>query len=219
MTIALTLTGVGVVNDYPELVSRVGEWMNRDDLEDQIPDFVSLFEARFNRLVRAREVTTLWAVTDGVYSLPSDFRRLRKLAVDGSPDTQLVQVSPEDAVKLYGGATGTPAAYSVEGDADGARTLYLYPVGSASLRVTYFSKLPNLSVAAPTNWLMDDHNDIYLWGTLYQAATYIRDPDAIQVTGDYLERAIAELNTMLRNDKWGTPLAPRCAVQVSGARC
>lgn len=205
--------------DYSGLVSEVANWLNRDDLTGDIPSFIEKFEDRFNRLVRAREVTTLWAVTDGVYALPSDFRRLRKLAVDGSPDTQLVQVSPEDAVKLYGGATGTPAAYSIEGDADGVQTLYLHPVGTESLRVTYYSKLPALTALAPTNWLSDDHGDIYLSGALFYAASYIDDPDQAAKFGAYVDQAIAELNTALRNDKWGTPLAPRGPVQVRGARC
>lgn len=205
--------------DYAGIVQGVSDWLNREDLAGQIPGFVALFEDRFNRLVRAREVTTLWAVTDGVHTLPSDFRRLRKLAVDGSPDTQLVQVSPEDAVKLYGGATGTPAAYSVEGDADGAQSLYLWPVGSASLRVTYYSRLPALTPSVTTNWLSVDHGDLYLSGALFYAASYIDDPDQAAKFGAYVDGAIAELNTALRNDKWGTPLAPRGPVQVAGARC
>lgn len=205
--------------DYAALVQGVEDWLDRDDLTSQIPGFIALFEDRFNRLVRSREVTTLWAVTDGVYALPSDFRRLRKLAVDGSPDTQLVQVSPNDAVKLFGGNTGTPAAYSIEGDAEGDQTLYLHPVGTASLRVTYYSKLPALTSSATTNWLSNDHGDLYLSGTLLYAANFIDDPDQAAKFGAYVDGAIAELNTALRNDKWGTPLVPRGPMQVAGARC
>ena len=205
--------------DYAGLVQQVSDWLDRDDLGSQIPGFIALFEARFDRLVRSREVTTLWAVTSGTYTLPSDFRRLRKLAVDGSPDRTLTQVSPDDAVKLFGGQSGTPTAYSIEGDTSGVQTIYLYPSGDASLRVSYFSKLPALTSSASTNWLSNDHGDLYLAGTLLYAASYIDDPDQAAKFTAYTDQAIEDLNTALRNDKWGTPLAPRGPMQVRGARC
>lgn len=205
--------------DYSGLVAAVGDWLNRDDLTSEIPGFIALFEARFNRLVRSREVSTIWAVTDGAYTLPSDFKRLRKACITGNPAQQLVQVTPDEAVRLYGGVSGTPVCYSIEGDADAAQTMYFHPSGDASVSVTYFSKLPALTSTATSNWLIEDNEDLYLSGALFYAANYIDDPDQAAKFGAYVDQAIAELNTAQRNDKWGTPLAPRGPVQVRGARC
>jgi hypothetical protein len=38
---------------YAELVSEMGDWLNRTDLTAKIPTFVRLFEARMNRRLRS----------------------------------------------------------------------------------------------------------------------------------------------------------------------
>ena len=40
------------VNTYAGLVTTIGGWLNRDDLETKIPDFITLLEARLNRILR-----------------------------------------------------------------------------------------------------------------------------------------------------------------------
>lgn len=205
--------------DYAALIQKISDWLNRDDLADEIPGFIALFEERFNRIVRSREVTTLWAVTAGSYALPGDFRRLRKACLNASPNQQLVQVAPDEAVRLFGGIAGTPQAYSIEGDEDGVPTLYLYPAGDASLRVTYFSKLPALSITNTSNWLIEDNSDLYLAGALFYATSFIDDPDQSAKFDAYVTAALDELTTALRNDKWSGPLAPLGPAQVRGARC
>lgn len=207
----------GSIASYSDLVAKVAKWLDRDDLTPQIPDFLALLEARINRLLRTvnQEKRATWAVASSIFPLPDDFRQMRSLGVLGTPNRPLDQISPVDTAGKFPG--GPPSAYWVEG-----RTLIIVPGISdpISLTALYYTRLPALTADAPTNWLLDEHPDIYLWGTLQQAATYIRDPDAIETCKAYLDDAIAELQRESRLDRWGNgPITAPSPRQVRGARC
>lgn len=219
MGISLAFIEPGTIGTYADLVSKVASWLDRDDLTDRIPDFIALLEARLNRLLRSvnQERKDLWVIGTEEYNLPSDFRKLRKIHIEGQPDRPLVEMSPTSIAAQFSGESGTPRAYWQEG-----RVLSLAPPPSTDtlFRATYFCRIPPLTVDEPMNWLMSEHCDIYLWGTLHQAATYIRDEVAIDFCKGYLDDAIAELKLESRTDRWGGgPLVPNGPVQVRGGRC
>jgi hypothetical protein len=219
MTVSLSVIEPGTIGDYQDLVSKVGDWLDRDDLDSQIPDFVALVEARLNRVLRAvnSEVSALWAVSDELYSLPSDFRKLRKLHIEGSPDRPLVEMSPVAIPTMFSGDTGTPRAYYIEG-----RQLGLAPPPDQSytLRASYFQRIPPLTSAVPSNWVLSEHPDIYVWGTLMHAAYFIRDADAVDACSALFDQAIAELQRESRLDRWGAgPLVPNGPSQTRGGKC
>lgn len=219
MTVSLSFIDPGTIGDYSDLEEKIAAWLDRDDLTPRIPDFIALLESRLNRLLRTvnQETKTIWVISDEAYALPADFRKLRKIHIEGSPDRPLAEVSPTAVPARYNGEAGTPQAYWVEG-----RVLSLAPPPNeaTTFRVTYYLRIPPLTISAPVNWLLTEHPDIYLWGGLHQAATYIRDADAIALTKQYLDDAIAELQRESRLDSWGGgPLVPMAVRQVRGGRC
>lgn len=219
MAVSLSIIEPGTIGDYADLVSKVGQWLDRDDLDDRIPDFVALVEARLNRVLRSvnSEVSALWAVTDEFYPLPSDFRKLRNLYIDGSPDQPLVEMSPVAIPTMFSGSSGTPRAFYIEG-----RQLGFAPPPDQpyTLRASYFQRIPPLTSALPSNWVLTEHPDIYVWGALMHAAYYIRDPDAVSACESMFDQAIAELQRESRLDRWGVgPLVPNGPVQTRGGRC
>jgi len=46
------------ITNYTELKAGVADWLNREDLTAQIPDFITFAEARLNRTLRVREMLT-----------------------------------------------------------------------------------------------------------------------------------------------------------------
>lgn len=216
MAISLDVIAPGTIGTYDDLVVMVGNWLDRGDLTDRIPEFVALLEARLNRLLRTSLQDTLatWAVNSGEYALPDDFRKLRWLAnVDQSP---LAEVPPSQ-LQQWANA-GRASVYAIVN-----RSLLVSPEPTSdnpiTLSASYYRRIPPLGSAQPTNWLLDECPDIYVWGALHQAATYIRDPEAIDTCKAYLDEAIAELQAASRKDAWGGPIAPTSARQVRGARC
>lgn len=218
--VALSVIIAGTIGSYSDLVSKVALYLDRDDLDDRIPDFVALLEARMNRVLRSvnQEKIDTWTFSGQSMVAPGDFRKLRKAFIQGSPDNPLKEVSPQSAAFEYSGEAGTPRAYYLEG-----RTISLVPPPTAattSLSVTYWTRIDPLTSDNDSNWLLEEHPDIYLYGTLLEAAVYIRDTDAIGLCSDKLDQSIAELQQSSRNDRYGGgPLAPRVTTQVRGAPC
>lgn len=215
--VALSVIIAGTIGTYGDLRDKVALYLDRDDLVDRIPDFVALLEARINRLIRSvnQETRVVWAVSDESYNLPSDFRKLRKIAIEDSPDRPLREISPQSAASQFSGSTGTPQAYYIEG-----RTITFAPppASATNFAVTYWTRIEPLTSDNDTNWLLEEHADIYLFGTLLEAAVFIRDTDAIALCSNKLDQAIAELQMMTRTDRWGAgPLVPNGPVQVRGA--
>ena len=86
---------------------------------------------------------------------------------------------------------GTPKFYTIVG-----QELEVLPVpDSATLtgEVTYYSKIPNLTDANPTNWLMNSSPDIYLYGTLLQSAPYLVDDSRIAVWSSLYQKLVKDL--------------------------
>lgn len=217
--VALSVIFAGTIGTYADLREKIELYLDRDDLADRIPDFIALLEARVNRVIRSvnQETRVTWVTGDESYSLPEDFRKLRKIYIEGSPDRPLREISPQAAAQQFSGATGTPQAYYIEG-----RTITFAPPPSISTTygVTYWTRIEPLSADNDNNWLLEEHADIYLYGTLLEAAVYIRDADAVALCSEKLDAALGELQQMSRSDRWGAgPLAPNIIRQTRGASC
>ena len=163
------------------------------------------------------ETRTTFTTGDASYDLPEGFRSLRKIFVDGSPQTPLKAISPANVAWQYNGEAGIPQAYFIEN-----RTLTFRPVPASdtTFAMTYLTRLVPLTSENDSNWLLEEHPDIYLTGTLLEAAIYIRDEDAISFLAPSLDSKIASLQRESRLDRWGSgPLVPNGAVQTRGGLC
>lgn len=218
MTISLEVIEPGLIGNYSDLVTKVADWMDRDDLADKVPDFIALLEARLNRLLRTvmQETQATWAVTSGTYDLPTDFRSIRWISYASQPNSRLSEVAPAQLENWP--VSGTPTVFAISG-----RSLVVKPAPTVdaplALTAAYYRRIPPLGSFQPTNWLLDEHPDIYVWGALHQGAIYIRDPEAENACANLLDQAIAELKQASVMDQYGGPLSPRTTWQVNGARC
>jgi hypothetical protein len=57
----------------------------------------------------------------------------------------------------------------------------------------YYAKLSKLSTSNTTNWLLTKAPDVYLYGSLLQAAPYLQDDARIQVWAGLYKTGIEEL--------------------------
>ena len=70
------------LSNYTELQAAVASWLNRNDLDSAIPDFVALCEADLNKRLRSpknENIDTAFAVTARRTNLPSDFAEMRQV--------------------------------------------------------------------------------------------------------------------------------------------
>jgi len=191
---------------YTELVTELEAYLKRSDYTPRIPTFVSLTEARLNRLLDDPEMEVRATATGtGQYTtLPSDFKRM--VGVSTGNNYELQQVSGSQISSMDQTNAGVPRKYAI---ADGSITFS--PINSAAaISMLYVRRLPPLTAAAPTNWLLTMAPDLYLYGCLLQAHLYGWYDERIPLFKAAYDEAIAEMKNDGDTRRWGSaPLRPR----------
>jgi hypothetical protein len=185
------------LSTYAELKTSIGDWLNRSDLTNAIPDFISLAEAQVERTLRTRQmIVRANASFDAQYgAVPADFLETKSLKLTSTnPQTPLEFLSIDaldNKASEYTGS-GKPRFFGVVG---GQFRLVPLPDATYTTELTYYAKLTKLSNSVTTNWLLTSSPDIYLYGALLQAAPYLQDDARIQVWSSLYDRAMSELQT------------------------
>jgi hypothetical protein len=188
------------IASYDELVDELALWLNRADLTARIPTFIRLFEARMNRILRNPDMVctaTQDTVADtDTYALPSNFRELETVYLNTDPKCVLQGMTQAVLRNTYTGSTsGQPVAYAVVGE-----SLILAPTPDAAytMVISGFETLTALNSGNQTNWLLDDHPDLYLFGSLARAEAYLKDDERVGVwkgaEDEILGEALREAN-------------------------
>ena len=182
---------------YAELKTSIGDWLNRSDLTSVIPDFISLAEAQVERTLRTRQmIVRANASFDAQYgAVPADFLETKSLKLTSTnPQTPLefLSIDALDQKAAEYTASGKPRFFGVVG---GQLRIVPTPDSTYTTELTYYAKLSKLSTSNTSNWLLSSSPDIYLYGSLLQAAPYLQDDARIQTWATLYERALNDLQT------------------------
>jgi len=181
------------ITTYTNLQSSVADWLLRDDLTAVIPSFISLAEANLNRDARHwRMEDRSTATLDSQYSaVPADFLEPIRLSITSGTTSELQIVSQPDMVDLRArsaNTSGVPRYYAMTA---GEIEVVPSPSGSHTLEMTYFARLPALSDTNADNWLLTYYPDAYLYGTLLQAAPYLKDDERVGLWKSLYDGAVS----------------------------
>ena len=179
------------ISNYSELKSAIADWLDRTDLTDSIPDFITLAETRHRRDFKIRRmetrVTANTIVDSEYYTLPDYFVAMRNIQLNTNPKTSLEYLTPEQMDRIHAGSTkGKPKAYSIIGNNIQLRPL---PDSVYQIEMLYFKYFTPLSDSNTTNDMLTYHPDAYLYGALVEAEPYLQNDKRIQVWAGYYERA------------------------------
>ena len=200
------------ITTYSELQTAIANWLDRSDLTDRIPEFISLAEARFIRKLNhwrmeGRSTANTVAGTRTL-ALPSDYIAARNFKINTSTVDVLEYMPPS---VLYEGSSsqGTPKYYTIQGS-----QLVLEPIPDSvyqvELNYTAFSKLSDSNT---TNWLLTYFPDAYLYGSLVQGSAYMINDERVPMWKAALDEVIKEIQKEDRAARWnGTPLTIRVEV-------
>ncbi len=162
------------IGTYAELQTAVGNWLARADLAaGRLQEFIALFEAVANRRLRVRQMETSTTLTpsSGSATLPTDYLAWRRVTWAGDTRQELEYVHPSYLQALHPATeAGIPQLFTIEGS-----TLKVRPTSGTDLEFDYFQKIAALSDSATTNWLLTAHPDLYLFGSLTEAAAFTLD--------------------------------------------
>ena len=192
------------IANYTELQTAVANWLDRDDLAARIPEFISLCEARFNRTLRLRAMETLDTTVSTVggtstIALPTGYVQMRDFHLTTSPLTQLQYLSPEMMVRLNSGSqSGKPLTYTIIAD-----TIRLGPTPDSAYTTSmlYYKTFDALSGIAPTNWVITNAPDVYLYGTLLEAEPFLMNDARTQLWAQALKESINTLQEQDNKDR------------------
>jgi hypothetical protein len=196
------------ITSYSTLKTEAGAYYgNRSDLTAKWGGFIQLCEAEMNRILRVNPqhgVSTLTAASS-VLTMASDAAKPRTIrqTETNKPKILWTDIATIENYLSEISETGNPEwAAEIDG------TIYLAPAPSdgVTFRVTYLKKVPALSDSATTNWMLLRHPDIYLFGTLAQAAVYDHDDQARANYEQKFQLGLASVLKSEREDKWGERL-------------
>tara|TARA_R100001510_G_scaffold7696_2_gene5973 strand:+ start:1252 stop:1878 length:627 start_codon:yes stop_codon:yes gene_type:complete len=188
---------------YSELKTAIANWLDRSDLDDRIPEFIQLAEARHRRDFKIRRmetrVTANTIADTEYYSLPDNFVAMRNIQLNTDPKTALEYLTPEQMDRVRAGSkTGKPKAYSIIGNNFQLRPI---PDGIYEIEMLYFKYFTALSDSNTTNDMLTFHPDLYLYGSLVEAEPYLHNDKRIQVWAGYYDRAKQDLITTNERDR------------------
>lgn len=190
---------------YSDMVSAVGDWLDRGDLAARIPDFLRLTEARLNRLLDDpdMEVSTTLTAAGDYTALPADFGEMVSISSGYGP---LSAVGPVEFAGFDHTVTGDPRVYSIVD-----QTIAFAPANAtASIALVYRRTIPALTAGNTSNWLLVRAPDIYLYGALVQASAFLAEDDRVGLWKAAFDEAIQELRIDSQRRKWGAgPIGPR----------
>lgn len=193
------------LDTYANLQASIANFLNRADLTTTIPDFITLAESQINRRllldgpVRRMMVRADATITTEFAAVPTDFMGVKDIYLTETYVQQLKFLLPDQLLAKKTGQytlTGCPLCFSVVG---GEFQFYPAPNTTNSppdsfpAELTYWAKIPSLSDTVTTNWLLDNHPDCYLYGSLLQSAPYLRDDARIQVWGNAFETILSDI--------------------------
>lgn len=195
MSIIAQPIGTNSSRDYVWLQASVAGWLHRTDLTSVIPDFVMLAEKRINGMLeaRAQDLVAILTTTSGdaTVDLPRDLNSIHSLSLPVYGDVDFLDV--QTFSRLYANqGSGVPRSYTIVGS-----TLKIGPTPDDvySLECVYRAGVPALADNAGTNWLIEQHAEIYLAATMCEALIYIGNAEKLATWEGKYAAAVAALNS------------------------
>lgn len=207
------------LNSYSALQASIANFLARGDLGAEIPDFIALTEADFNRRLRIRAMETTntsFTVDSETESLPTGFLQLRSIYINGTNKIPLQFITPYQQHHTQGGSQGgEPRAYSIEA---GNFRFSPSPNSSYTATINYYKAIDALSNSNTTNHILTNHPDIYLYGSLYFASTFLRgmDPNTVAQFKAQYDASLAQCEAADEKDKYNaSPLRIRSDINTN----
>jgi hypothetical protein len=234
MAIAISLT-IGSYDTYDTLTAAVPDYLDAQIDANQVPGWVGLVEAEINRRlalnpVRPQITRQSFSMASEYETLPDDFMKEIALDFTDSEDVRKSLRFVDWTGLADDSANPIPECWLYESDAPDYTAipevgaviegeLRLFPVPDATYTGTllYYARLDPLSDANQQNWFIRDHSDVYLYGMLFHANTFLPDKETAQQWFDLFDSRLNQVlsaypksvtRRQLRSDVY--QLAGRC---------
>lgn len=211
------------LSNYTELQSSVANWLNRSDLTTEITgDFIVLTEKDFNSKLRIRKMVesdSSFLINAETVALPSGFLQVRDLFIlSGGTKYALRYMTPPQMDEIRGSSsTGMPSVYTILGD---KFRFASKPDSTYTATINFYKTFDPLSDSNTSNYILTNHPQIYLYGSLYHAAQFLGgvEPQKVQAWQQNYVTALERVERNDREDQYsGSPLQIRSDTSVEAA--
>jgi hypothetical protein len=196
------------LSTYTELKASIANWLVRADLTAVIPDFITLCEADLRKglLTKGTRVIStvpLLLANLGTDPLPTGVKTLEDLALDVSGSDGRIEITTPARLFYYRtlfGTSGIPRYAAVVGD-----NIMTAPIPDRdySANAVYSAELTPLSASVASNWLLTNHSDVYLYGSLIHSAPFLKDDARLDVWGKMYSTALDRLELAKARAEFG----------------
>ncbi|RVI91822.1 hypothetical protein [Sinorhizobium meliloti] len=187
------------ISTYSQLQAAISDWMARSDVSGSAADFITLGEARLNRLLDVVATTT--TLTGVVGSRQIDVSSLSivepvSLYITDGNEEFLISLQPLGSF-AWDTQSGLPTQAAFEGN----YIKFERECDQAySFRFTYQGRFA-LSDAAPTNEFLTNNPDLYLAASIVWGAAYIKDLPAAAMWKQMLDEFTLEVRSTIAQKK------------------
>ena len=192
------------IGTFAQLKTATANWLDRSDLTDRIPEFIALAEARFNRVLRIRDMETVSTAISTVagtreYDLPTRFVQMKEFHLTTDPITPLAYITPEMMSRMQAGSSKSkPQVFTII--ADKVR-LGPNPDAVYTTSMLYYQAFAALSDSATTNDMLTNNPDVYLYGTLLEAEPFIMNDERVPLWLAAFEKAVSDIQNQDNKDR------------------
>ena len=166
-------------------------WLKRSGLDDRIPEFISLGEARIGREVKCKQMEQRVSTDAAIYvSVPSDFVSMRGVRIQGSTVGWLDYMTPEEFFARTPSSGGSESnRYTIFGDE------LIFPIApSGDVELWYYKRLTAL--ASATNTLFTSNPDLYLYAAMSVAQPFLQKDGKIALWNDLYMQVRDSINAV-----------------------
>lgn len=175
--------------DYGSLKGTVLDWIARQDISDSVFEgFTTIVEQTIAAELRCYDlegtyVDEIESPEDSGFcsiTLPADFREARVVSVGDKP---LMYIEPQRFLSNeYNGGFTIVAG----------KMLFGRSAGSGKVSVIYYKRVPHINLENLTNAIIEKYPNVYLFGCLREAYSYISDNDKASLYDTRFTRALEE---------------------------
>lgn len=162
------------VRNLADLIVDAGEYASRNDIGGLWPLFIRLAEAKLNDEMRVGDMmaTVIVAMVDGVGVLPDDF-------------LEAYEYTAPDEMEFRD--------FAVVGN-----ELQLAVPWTGDVTLLYYAKIPGLTYANPTNWLLMKDYNIYLYALVAEICIWAKDFETAKLAA---EQKSTRIQALMTNDE------------------
>lgn len=213
---------IGALDSYTKLKVRITDETDGRADDTALDSFILSAEAEIRRFLAdspVRPMRTRSSLTVATEYVTCPTGMVRPISVEvtlaDSTKRRVPFVSPErlSQAQVEASSLEYPVMFTREGE-----ELRFWPVPATSLTgdIFYFQRLEGISEANQSNWMLDDHPDVYLAGSLYYAYRHMPDIEKASLMKGIFEEALSRVAYAYPDPADETTMVPDPTLELMG---